>query len=137
LVSELDSVCILQIGKARKKISAMQPRIRVRQTPNLLEDREMPRGRDRQVPNLAMEREMRDIHARLVDMETAQRHTIGVGYVSDSESEDEAGHEGKEVVAEDAANERLIRAVARMCAKEKMDILVYEGNLDVEASRLD
>jgi hypothetical protein len=26
----------------------------------------------------------------------------------------------------------LIRVVARMCAREKMDIPVYEGNFDVE-----
>jgi hypothetical protein len=57
------------------------------------EEREIPRGRGRQVPNLAMEREMRDIRARLEDMETAQRHTTSVGYVSEFESEDEAGHE--------------------------------------------
>jgi hypothetical protein len=132
VVSELDSVCILQIGKARKKISAMPPRRRDRQTPDPPEEREMPRGRGRQVPNPAMEREMRDIRARLEDMETTQRRTAGVGDVSDSESENEAGHEGEEVTAEDAANERLIRVVARMGAKEKMDIPVYEGNLDVE-----
>jgi hypothetical protein len=69
---------------------------------------------------------------RLVDVEIKQRRTAGVGDVSESESEDEAGHEGEEVAAEDAANERLIRAVARMSAREKMDIPVYEGNLDVE-----
>jgi hypothetical protein len=36
------------------------------------------------------------------------------------------------VTAEDAANERFPKAVARMGAKVKMDIPVYEGNLDVE-----
>jgi hypothetical protein len=44
-----------------------------------------------------MERDMRDIRARLVDMETTQRHATGVGDVSESESEDEVGHEGEEV----------------------------------------
>jgi hypothetical protein len=66
-----------------------------------------------------MEREMRDIHARLEDMEIAQRCTSGVGDVSESKSEDEVGHEGEEVTAEDVANECLIRAVARMGAREK------------------
>jgi hypothetical protein len=42
------------------------------------------------------------------------------------------GHEREEVVAENASNERLIREVARMSAREKMDIPLYEGNLDVE-----
>jgi hypothetical protein len=79
----------------------------------------------------AMEKEMRDLRARLEDMETAQRHTVSVGDLSDSESEIEAEHE-EEVAAEDATNERLIRAIARMGAREKMDILVYEGNLDAE-----
>jgi hypothetical protein len=73
-----------------------------------------------------MEREMRDIRTRIKDMEIAQRHTTGVGDVSDSESENEAGHEREEVTAEDATNERLIRVVARMGAREKMDIPVYE-----------
>jgi hypothetical protein len=109
-----------------KGISSMLPRRRERQTLDLPEEREMPRGRVRQVPNPAMEREMCDICARLVDMETTQRQTVGVGDVSESEIEDEAGHEGEEV----AANECLIRVVARMGAREKMDILVYEGNLD-------
>jgi hypothetical protein len=84
------------------------------------------------VPNPAMEREMRDIHARPMDMETTQSCIAGVGYVSESESEDEPGHEREEVTAEDAANECLIRGVARMGAREKMDITVYEGNLDAE-----
>jgi hypothetical protein len=115
-----------------KEISAMPPRRRDRQTPDPPEKREIPRGRNRQVPNPSMEREMCDISARLLDMETAQRCTVGVGYVIDSESEDEARHEREKVIAEDAANERLIRVVARMGAREKMDIPVYEGNLDVE-----
>jgi hypothetical protein len=57
---------------------------------------------------------------------------IDVGDVSEFESEDEAGHEREEVATEDAANERLLRVVARMGARKKMDIPVYEGNLDVE-----
>jgi hypothetical protein len=65
-------------------------------------------------------------------MEIKQRCTIGVGDVSEFESEDEVGHEGEEVATEDVANERLIRAITRMSARVKMDIPVYEGNLDVE-----
>jgi hypothetical protein len=117
---------------SEKEISAMLPRRRDRKTPNLLEEREMPRGRGRQVPNPAMETEMHDIRARLMDMEISQRHTDDVGDCNDSKSEDEDGHEGEEVTTEDATNECLIRVVARMGAKEKMDIPVYEGNLDVE-----
>ena len=71
--------------------------------------------------DLAMEKEMHDLRARLEDMETTQRCTINVGDLSDSESEIEAEHE-EEVAVEDASNERLIRAIARMGAREKMDI---------------
>ena len=70
-----------------------------------------------------MEREMRDLRARLLDMEREQRHAVSAGDLSDSESEIEAEHE-EEVAAEDVANERLIRAIARMGARAKMDILV-------------
>jgi hypothetical protein len=38
----------------------------------------------------------------------------------------------EEVAAEDAVNECLIKAIARMDVKAKMDIPVYEGNLDAE-----
>jgi hypothetical protein len=79
----------------------------------------------------AIERQMCDLQARLEDMETAQRCTTSAGDLGDSESEIEAECE-EEVAAKDASNERLIRAIARMGAKAKMDILVYEGNLDVE-----
>jgi hypothetical protein len=110
----------------------MPPRRRDRKTPDLPKEREMTRGRGRQVPNLAMEREMHDIRARIEDMETTQRCTTGFGDVSDSKSANEVGHEGEEVKTEDATNECLIRVVAKMGAREKMDIPVYEGNLDAE-----
>ena len=102
------------------------------QTPDPLEKREMPGERGRQVPNPTMEREMHNIHARLMDMEIKQRRTTDVGDVSESKSEDEAEHEGEEVAAEDAVNECLLRVVARMGARVKMDIPIYEGNLYVE-----
>jgi hypothetical protein len=108
----------------------MPPRRRDRQSPDP-EERENPRRRGSQAQNPEMESEIRDLRARLEDMETAQRRTIGAGNLSDSESKVEAEQE-EEVAAEDAANERLIKAIARMGAKPKMDILVYEGNLDAE-----
>jgi hypothetical protein len=64
-------------------------------------------------------------------METTQRHIVSAGDLSDFESEVEAERE-EEVAAEDASNECLIRAIARMGAREKVDIPVYEGNLDAE-----
>jgi hypothetical protein len=75
---------------------------------------------------------MHDIRARIEDMETTQRRTIGVGDLSDSKSENEARHEEYEVTIENATNECLLRVVARMSARAKMDIPLYEGNLDAE-----
>jgi hypothetical protein len=108
----------------------MPPR-RDRQSPDLPEDREMPRRRGRQMTDPVMERQMRDLRARLEDMETAQRHTVSARDLSDSKREVEVERE-EEVAAEDASNEHLIRAIARMGAREKMDIPIYEGNLDAE-----
>jgi hypothetical protein len=80
----------------------------------------------------AMERELHELHARLEDMETSQRCTVSAGDLSDPESEIEVEHEGEEVAVEDEANKFLIRAIARMGARVKMDIPIYEGNLDAE-----
>jgi hypothetical protein len=114
---------------SREREFTMPPR-RDRQSPDP-EDREMPRRRGRQVTDPVIERQMHDLRARLEDMETTQRRTASAGDLSDSESEIEAERE-EEVAAEDASNERLIRAIARMGARAKMDIPVYEGNLDAE-----
>jgi hypothetical protein len=106
----------------------MPPR-RERQSPNP-EDREV-RRRGRQVTNPEIERQMRDLQARLEDMKTTKRRTASAGDLSDSNSEIEAERE-EEVPAENASNEHLIKAIARMGAREKMDIPTYEGNLDAE-----
>jgi hypothetical protein len=108
----------------------MPLRRRDRKIPNPTEEREMPRRRDRQIPDPAREREMRELRARINAMETSQRCTIDAGDISEDESENEAGNE--EVAVEDATEGRLFRAVARIGSREKMDIPVYEGNLDVE-----
>jgi hypothetical protein len=110
----------------------MPPRRRGRQSPDPEEEREMSRERGRQVQNPDMEREMRNLRARMEDMEIRERRKADVGDISESENEDDAGHGEEEIPAEDAASERLLKAVARMSTKVKMDIPVYEGNLDVE-----
>jgi hypothetical protein len=67
------------------------------------------------------------------DMETSQRRKADAGDISESEDEGGAGHrEEEEIPAEDVANERLIKAIARMSSKIKMDIPAYEGSLDAE-----
>jgi hypothetical protein len=106
----------------------MPPR-RERQLPDP-EDREV-RRRGRPTGNPEMERQMRDLRARFEEMETTQRRGVGAGDLSDSEVEEEARH-AEEVTTEDASTERLIKAIARMGAKAKMDILVYEGSMDAE-----
>jgi hypothetical protein len=79
-----------------------------------------------------VEREMHELHARLDAMETAQRRTVDTGDISEANSENEARHEGEEVIVEDVVDENLFRVVARIGAREKMEIPMYEGNLDVE-----
>jgi hypothetical protein len=106
----------------------MSPR-RERQSPDP-EDRDV-RRRGRQAQNPDMERQIRDLRARLEDMEAAQRCTAIVEDLSDYEGKVEVEQQG-EVAAKDAANERLIKAIARLSSKTKMDIPVYEGSLDVE-----
>jgi hypothetical protein len=81
--------------------------------------------------DLAMEREIHDLRARIEDMETVKRRIAGAGDLSNSNNEVEA-EDGEEVAVEDSANGHLIKAIAWMGGKEKMDILVYEGNLDAE-----
>jgi hypothetical protein len=107
----------------------MPPR-RERQSPDR-EDRDA-RRRGRQPGNPEMERQIRDLRERLEEMETTQRHGAGAGEFSDSEVEEEAGHDVEEVSVEDASTERLISAISRMSSKTKMDIPVYEGSLDAE-----
>jgi hypothetical protein len=89
------------------------------------------RRRGRPAGNPKMERQMRDLRARLEEMETAQRRTVSAGDLSDFKGEIEAEHE-EEVVVKYASTERLIKYITRMGAKAKMDIPVYEGNLDAE-----
>jgi hypothetical protein len=90
----------------------------------------LQRRRDQQLPDPIVEREMCELSVRIDAMETTQRHTFDVGDIREAKSEDET--EGEEVVSQDAAEERLFRAVARIGSRVKMDIPVYEGNLDVE-----
>jgi hypothetical protein len=116
VVSEHRRSSLLSIAEKRGKFLAMPPRRR---------DRPM------EMSNLVVEMEMRELRARLDAMETTQRHTVDVGDISEAESENEVGHEG-EVAVEDAVDECLFRAIARIGARAKMDIPVYEGNLDVE-----
>ena len=62
-------------------------------------------------------------------MEVAQRRAPYVGDISDAESEEV---EVEEAARENVSEERLLRAVVRMGARAKIEVPMYEGNLDVE-----
>jgi hypothetical protein len=53
-----------------------------------------------------------------------------VGDVSEAESEEE--EEGKENVAEDVAQDHLIKVVSKIGARARIEVPMYEGNLEVE-----
>jgi hypothetical protein len=71
------------------------------------------------VANRVVEREMRELHARLDAMETTQRRAPDVGDVSDAESEE---IEVEEAAGEDVVEERLLKVVVKLGAREKIDI---------------
>jgi hypothetical protein len=84
---------------------------------------------DPPVANRAMEREMRELRARLDAMEITQRRVPDVGDVSEVEMEEV---EVEEAITEDVVEERLLRAVVKLGSRVKIDIPMYEGNLDTE-----
>jgi hypothetical protein len=79
--------------------------------------------------NRAVEREMRELRARMEAMEAAQRRAPDAGDISDAESEEV---EVEEAAGENVAEERLLRAVVRLGARAKIEVPMYEGNLDAE-----
>jgi hypothetical protein len=62
-------------------------------------------------------------------MEETQRRAPDTGDVSDVESEE---FEAEEAVGEDVAEEQLLRAVSILGGRAKIEVPMYEGNLDVE-----
>jgi hypothetical protein len=62
-------------------------------------------------------------------MEETQRREPDVGDISDAESEEV---EAKEVAGEDVTEECLLRAVARLGGRAKIEVPMYEGNLYAE-----
>jgi hypothetical protein len=87
------------------------------------------RRRERPVINTVMEEEMRQLRAILDTMETLQRREHDVGDVSESENK---YVEEEEVVGEQAVEERLLRVVVMLGTRAKIEVLMYEGNLNVE-----
>jgi len=83
--------------------------------------------------NRYVEREMREVRARLEKMEAAQRRAPDTGDISDAKREEDVGENVvEEVAGEHVAKECLLRAVARLRGRAKIEVLMYEGNLDAE-----
>jgi hypothetical protein len=86
----------------------------------------LPRRRaERVVENPTMEWEMRKLCAILDSMEIVQRREIGVVYIIEAKNEEM-------YVQGDVAEECLLKVVVKMGVREKMEVLMYEGNMDVE-----
>jgi hypothetical protein len=84
---------------------------------------------DPPIVNHVVGREMRELHTRLEVMEAMQRRTPTTGDISDAESKE---IEVEEAIGEDVAKERLLKVVVKLGAREKIDVPMYEGNLDFE-----
>jgi hypothetical protein len=66
-------------------------------------------------------------------MEAAQRRAPNAGDVSNGESEEVGGENVVgEAAGEEVVEEHLLRVVARLGGRAKIEIPMYEGNLDVE-----
>jgi hypothetical protein len=67
---------------------------------------------------------------RLDTMEITQRREPDAGDVSEDENEGE--EEVKVNVVEDVAQDRLIKDVSKIGARARIEVSMYEGNLEVE-----
>jgi hypothetical protein len=72
---------------------------------------------------------MQELHARMEAMEATQRRAPDAGDVNDAESEDV---EIDKAAGEHVSEEHFLRAVVRLGARAKIEVLMYEGNLDAE-----
>jgi hypothetical protein len=83
--------------------------------------------------NQDVEREMRELRVRLEVMEVVERRAPDIGYISDAERGEAMGENFfGEATEEDVLEECLLRAVARLGGRAKIEVPMYEGNLDVE-----
>jgi hypothetical protein len=82
----------------------------------------------RRIENEEMGEEMRQLRMRLDDMETTQRRAPDAGDISEEKNEDleEGG-----VVEGEPPEEPLLRYVSRIGTREKIEVPMYEGNLEV------
>jgi hypothetical protein len=79
--------------------------------------------------NHVVEREMREVCEILEAMEAVQRRAPDAGDINDVESEEV---EVEEAAGENVVEELLLRVVVILGARAKIEVPMYEGNLDVE-----
>jgi hypothetical protein len=80
-----------------------------------------------------VEREMRELCARLEAMEATQRQELDARDVSDAEIEEAVGENvDEEAAGEGVSEEHSLRVVAILGGRAKIEVPMYEGNLDVE-----
>jgi hypothetical protein len=84
---------------------------------------------DPPLANRDVEREMRELRARLEAMEATQRRAPDAGDIRDAKSEEV---EVEEATGENVAKELLLREIVRLGARAKIEVPMYEGNLDAE-----
>jgi hypothetical protein len=72
---------------------------------------------------------MGELRARLEVMQVVQRRSPDAGDINDAKSEEV---EVEEAVGENVTEECLLREVARLGGRAKIEVPMYEDNLDVE-----
>jgi hypothetical protein len=88
---------------------------------------------DKPLANRVVEREMRELPVRLVAMEEMKRREPDTRDISDAESEEDVGENViEEDAGEEVGEERLLREVARLEGRSKIEVPMYEGNLDAK-----
>jgi hypothetical protein len=84
---------------------------------------------DPPILNHVVGREMRELHTRLEVMEAMQRRTPAAEDISDAESKE---IEVEEAIGEYVVEELLLKVVLKFAARSKIDVPMYESNLDFE-----
>jgi hypothetical protein len=72
---------------------------------------------------------MRELRTRLEVMEEMKIRTLVFEDVSDAERKEV---EVEEATGEDEAEERLLKVVVKLGARENMEVPMYDGNLDAQ-----
>jgi hypothetical protein len=88
------------------------------------------RGRGIHVANVEVIEEMRNLQARLEAMESTQRRGANWGDVSEEEEVVEV--EERVDPEEEGVEERLVRAIMGVISRPRMEVPLYEGNLNVD-----